>query len=267
MTVDDLSVQSRPGRPPPEPGDPAGRLADRRARRPLPVRPTLGEVFSSWPRLAHLDPVWMRRGLAAESISVVCVWWLHQAGPAPGSWFVIATSQLAGNALSRVVPAGAAAGATLQYRMPRRRAIDPPAAGSALTAVALMQLATPRRHPGLGLSSLSSGDPSARACSGGVDGARRIRLLVGVGAVLVLSDTVIINIGAVIQGRGTGSAAPPPADRGASPSGCGPSATSSSGRSGNAGRPRCWPRSGSGRSTTRAARRLAAVGARPEPGV
>ena len=51
------------------------------------------------------------------------------------NWFAISTSQLSGNALSQVVPAGAAAGATLQYRMLAASGIDTAAAGSALTAV------------------------------------------------------------------------------------------------------------------------------------
>ena len=45
----------------------------------------------------------------------MCVWWLIEVALRATQWFAIATSQLAGHALSRVMPAGAAAGAALQY--------------------------------------------------------------------------------------------------------------------------------------------------------
>ncbi|HEV2993804.1 MAG TPA: lysylphosphatidylglycerol synthase transmembrane domain-containing protein [Acidimicrobiia bacterium] len=162
--------------------------------------PTLGEVLSSWPRLAHIDPVWIAVAVLAESMSIVCVWWLIRLALRTGRWFVIATSQLAGNALSRVVPAGAAAGATLQYRMLSASGIDAPAAGSALTAVALIQLATLAAIPVVGLVLSLFGAPLNPGLQEAAwIGLGAFVLLVAVGAVLVLSDTAIIKIGSVIQ--------------------------------------------------------------------
>ena len=47
------------------------------------------------------------------------VWMLLRLATRTTQWFAIATSQLAANALSSILPAGAAAGATLQVRMLR----------------------------------------------------------------------------------------------------------------------------------------------------
>lgn len=163
--------------------------------------PSIGEVLSAWPRLAHLDPLWIGAALLAEVASFACVWWLLALALRSTNWFAISTSQLAANALSRVVPAGAAAGATLQYRMLAASGVDTAAAGSALTAVTLLQLATLSAIPVLGLILSLSGQP----INGGLREAAWIGLgffvvLMAVGAVLVTSDRAVTLVGRAIQG-------------------------------------------------------------------
>lgn len=162
--------------------------------------PSIGEVLSAWPRLAHLDPLWIGAALLAEVASFSCVWWLLSLALRSTNWFAISTSQLAANALSRVVPAGAAAGATLQYRMLAASGVDTAAAGSALTAVTLLQLATLSAIPVLGLILSLSGQP----INGGLREAAWIGMgffvaLMAVGAVLVTSDRVVSLLGRAIQ--------------------------------------------------------------------
>jgi uncharacterized protein (TIRG00374 family) len=162
--------------------------------------PTIGEVLSQWPRLAHLNLLWIAVAVGAEALSFACVWWLLAVALRATKWFAIATSQLAGNALSRVVPAGAAAGATLQYRMLAASGIDPAAAGSALTATTLLQLATLAAIPVVSLLLSLTGRP----VNHGLREAAWIGLglfvvLCAVGAVLLLSDRAIERIGAAIQ--------------------------------------------------------------------
>ena len=162
--------------------------------------PTLGEVLSSWPRLAHLNPGWIAVAVLAEAVSLVCVWWLIALALRAGHWFAIATSQLAGHALSRVVPAGAAAGAALQYRMLAASGIDAPAAGSALTAVTLLQLATLAAIPPLGLLLSLFGAPLSPGLQQAAwVGLGAFVLLIAIGAVLVTSDRAINRIGAGVQ--------------------------------------------------------------------
>ena len=54
---------------------------------------------------------------AAEIASFACAWALQRLALRTGKWFAIATAQIAGNAFSRIVPGGAAAGAAIQYRL------------------------------------------------------------------------------------------------------------------------------------------------------
>jgi hypothetical protein len=162
--------------------------------------PTLGEVFSAWPELAHLDPVWMLVAVGSETLSFVCVWWLLKQALRATGWFAVATSQLAGNALSCVMPGGAAPGAALQYRMLGASGIDAPAAASALTAATLLQLATLAAIPVLGLVVSFFGRPLAHDLKEAAwIGLGAFVVLVGIGTVLVLSDRVVGDIGAVVQ--------------------------------------------------------------------
>jgi uncharacterized protein (TIRG00374 family) len=162
--------------------------------------PSLGEVFSAWPQLAHLDPFWIGVAIVAEAASFACVWWLLSLALRSTAWFAIATSQLAANALSRVVPAGAAAGATLQYRMLGASGIDAAAAGSALTAVTLLQLATLSAIPVLSLLLSFLGQPLSRGLREAAwFGLGFFVVLIAVGAVLVTSDRAVSLLGRVIQ--------------------------------------------------------------------
>jgi uncharacterized protein (TIRG00374 family) len=162
--------------------------------------PSIGEVLSAWPRLAHLNPLWIGAAVLAEAASFACVWWLLSLALRSTNWFAISTSQLAANALSRVVPAGAAAGATLQYRMLAASGIDAAAAGSALTAVTLLQLATLSAIPVLSLILSLSGQPINRGLQEAAwIGLGFFVLLMAVGAVLVTSDRAVSTLGRVIQ--------------------------------------------------------------------
>ena len=158
--------------------------------------PTLGEVLSAWPRLAHLNLTWMIVAVGAEVASFVCVWWLLKQALRATGWFAVATSQLAGNALACVMPAGAAPG----DRMLGALGIDAPAAASALTAATLLQLATLASIPVLGLLVSLTGGPLAHGLQEAAwIGFGAFVVLIGVGAVLVLSDRVVGDIGAVVQ--------------------------------------------------------------------
>ena len=162
--------------------------------------PSIAEVLSAWPRLAHLNPLWIGVAVLAEAASFSCVWWLLSLALRSRNWFAISTSQLAGNALSQVVPAGAAAGATLQYRMLAASGIDTAAAGSALTAVAVLQLATLSAIPVLSLVLSLTGQPINRGLQQAAwIGLGFFVLLMAVGAVLVTSDRAVSALGRAIQ--------------------------------------------------------------------
>jgi hypothetical protein len=162
--------------------------------------PTLGQLFADWPRLRDLEPLWVSVAVLFETVSFACVWWLFAIALQSNKWFAIATSQLTGNALSRVVPAGAAAGVATQYRMLATSGVDAAAAGSALTASTLLQLATLAALPALGLVFTLGGQPiddSLRATAW--VGLVAFVVLVGSCMLLAVSDRAVRVVGATVQ--------------------------------------------------------------------
>src|ERR1700746_4037713 len=81
------------------------------------VFPAITEVFASWPRLSTLDPAWLALAIAAEIVHFWCTFALQRLALRTGEWFPVITSTLAGNAITLIVPGGAAVGAAVQFRM------------------------------------------------------------------------------------------------------------------------------------------------------
>jgi hypothetical protein len=162
--------------------------------------PTLGALFDDWPRLRDLEPIWVVGAVVFEAGSFACVWVLFAIALDDRGWFTISTSQLAGNALSRVVPAGAAAGVTLQYRMLATGGINAAAAGSALTATTFLQLATLAALPAVGLLFTLGGQPIADSLRATAwVGLLAFVVLVGGCWILAVSDRAIRLVGRALQ--------------------------------------------------------------------
>ena len=81
------------------------------------VFPAITEVFASWPRLSTLDPRWFALAVGAEVAHFICTFALQRLALRTKAWFPVITSQLAGNAISLIMPGGAAVGAAVQFRM------------------------------------------------------------------------------------------------------------------------------------------------------
>jgi uncharacterized protein (TIRG00374 family) len=81
------------------------------------VFPAITEVLASWPRLSTLDPRWFALAIAAEIAHFTCTFALQRLALRTKAWFPVITSQLAGNAITLIMPGGAAVGAALQFRM------------------------------------------------------------------------------------------------------------------------------------------------------
>jgi hypothetical protein len=106
------------------------------------VWPNLAKVFSAGPRLATVSPLWGLPLVAAEAASFACMWALLRLALDVKPWFPVATAQLAGNAFSRIVPGGAAAGGAMQFDMLNTAGIAPARAATSVTAVSLISTAT-----------------------------------------------------------------------------------------------------------------------------
>lgn len=102
------------------------------------LAPTLLAVFSEAPRLRDVNPLWFVAMLLAECVSFVSVWWLTRIAVPGTTWFVTGTSQLVANAVSRIVPGGAAFGTAMGWRMLSASGVDRGQAGAAIAATSFI---------------------------------------------------------------------------------------------------------------------------------
>ncbi len=68
------------------------------------VFPAITEVLASWPRLSTLDPRWFAVAIGAEIAHFVCTFALQRLALRTKAWFTVVTSQLAGNAITLIMP-------------------------------------------------------------------------------------------------------------------------------------------------------------------
>jgi uncharacterized protein (TIRG00374 family) len=123
------------------------------------VFPSLTEVFASWPKLTDLDPIWFTLAVALQVAHFVCTIGLQRIALRTKAWYSVATSQLAGNAISLVVPGGAAVGAATQFRMLAASGNDPATAVGGLTAFSLLGIAGLLALPVFVLPAILAGTP------------------------------------------------------------------------------------------------------------
>ncbi len=160
------------------------------------VTPSVLEVFGSWPRVSSVAPAWLVVIVACEGLSFASAIALQRIALRTKAWFPVATSQLSGNAMSQIVPGGAAAGATLQLRLLGQSGIDTATAVSGFTAFTLLQTASVLFLPVLTLPTILAGasiDPGlANTAFLGIGG---FVVVATIGAVLLTTDPLLIAIG------------------------------------------------------------------------
>ncbi|MCJ7797090.1 MAG: YbhN family protein [Thermoleophilia bacterium] len=127
------------------------------------VWPALLQVFSSWPTLRELDPIWFLVMPLFEVLSLACLWALLRLALHRRGWFLSVTTQLASSAVSRVVPGGAATGGALQYRMLAKGGVDGPRIATSLAAVTVLTTTTLLALPVLSLPAILGGLPVDRS--------------------------------------------------------------------------------------------------------
>ena len=100
------------------------------------VAPSVLDVLASWRDIRRFSPAWLAVMAVTQLAALACLWALQRLAVHARGWYSVITSQLAGNALSKVAPGGGAVGAALQYKMlveggvpgGRRRPGSPPSA-------------------------------------------------------------------------------------------------------------------------------------------
>jgi uncharacterized protein (TIRG00374 family) len=121
--------------------------------------PSLLAVFGSWHSLSHLDWLFAALVLVCESLAVVSVWTLDRIALHTKAWFPVATAQLTGNAVGRMLPGGGATSAAFTAGMLRRTGVDTGEAVAAFGASSLLQLGTTFALPVLALPAMLGGVP------------------------------------------------------------------------------------------------------------
>lgn len=164
------------------------------------LMPSLLESFTSWRDLFELEPLWLVGALGFETVSFVAVWELQRIALGTRSWFAVGTSQLAGNALGRIVPGGMAASGALQYRMLARAGIPQGRVASALAATSALVFATLLALPLLALPAIVGGTPVDESLEQSVWlGAVVFVLMLAAGVVAFAFDRPLELVGQAIE--------------------------------------------------------------------
>ena len=164
------------------------------------VAPSVVEVFGSWPRVSSVAPAWLVAIVVCEVLSFGSTIALQRIALRTKAWFSVATSQLSGNAMTQVVPGGAAAGATLQLRMLAQSGEDTSTAIAGFTAFSLLQTASILFLPVLTLPTILLGAGVDRGLAQtaflGIAG---FFVVAGFGALLLTTDPLLRAIGRAAQ--------------------------------------------------------------------
>jgi uncharacterized protein (TIRG00374 family) len=119
--------------------------------------PSLLAVFGSWRSLGGLTWYWAALALACEAGSFVLLWELDRIALRVKNWFVVASSQLAGNAVGKIVPGGGATATAFSVALLRRAGVDAGNAAVALAASTSLQVGTALALPVLALPAIVGG--------------------------------------------------------------------------------------------------------------
>jgi len=165
------------------------------------VWPSLAAVFSSGPQLKTVNPLWGIPIVLAEVASFTCMWALLRLALDVKPWFPVATAQLAGNAFSRIVPGGAAAGGAMQFDMLRQAGIGATWAATSVTTVSLISTATLLGLPVISIAVILVTGASVEHNLFRVGSIAVVVCLAAMagGAVLLFADRPLLWLGGLIQ--------------------------------------------------------------------
>ena len=162
--------------------------------------PSLTEVFSSFPKLTELDAIWFVFAVLLQVAHFTCTIALQRIALRTKAWFSVATSQLAGNAISLIVPGGAAFGAATQFRMLAASGNDAPTAVAGLTAFSLLGIGGLLALPIFVLPAILAGTPIESGLEhAALLGMVAFVLFAGFGAIVLAMDGPLRWAGRVFQ--------------------------------------------------------------------
>jgi uncharacterized protein (TIRG00374 family) len=162
--------------------------------------PSLLAVLASWKSLEHLDWTFAFLVVACVVASVACTWDLDRVALETRAWFPVATAQLAGSAVGRILPGGAATATAFSVSLLRRAGVRTDRAAVGLSAATLLQLAARLALPVLALPAIIGGAPISHSLTTAAYlGLTALVLLVAAAAAAFTSDVPLRCAGRALQ--------------------------------------------------------------------
>ena len=161
--------------------------------------PSIVEVFGSWRQITRFSIPWLALMAGLQLASFACLWALQHVALRARHWRPVITSQLAGNALSKIAPGGGALGAALQYRILVQAGLPTGSTVAALTAANLLVFAVVLALPVLAIPALFRGSVDRTLLETAIAGIVVFAVMCGIGAVLLTTDGPLRWIGRTAQ--------------------------------------------------------------------
>ena len=164
------------------------------------VFPAITEVLASWPRLSTLNPWWLFAAIGAEIAHFACTFALQRLALRTKAWFPVITSQLAGNAITLIMPGGAAVGAAVQFRMLAISGMDTSSTVGGLAAFSLLGVGGLLALPLFALPVILIGTPVSRGLEhAALLGAAGFVAFAALGGVVLAYDAPLRWTGRAVQ--------------------------------------------------------------------
>jgi putative heme transporter len=163
------------------------------------VAPSVLDVLASWRDIKRFSPAWLAVMFATQLAALACLWALQRLAIHARAWHAVITSQLAGNALSKIAPGGGAVGAALQYKMLVEGGIPGPAAASGLTAANVLTFAAVLALPIFAVPAIIRGGVDRSLVEATIVGAVVFVAMFALGAACVAFDAPLRWIGRMVQ--------------------------------------------------------------------
>jgi uncharacterized protein (TIRG00374 family) len=162
------------------------------------LAPAVLEVFGAWDDLDDFEPLWWIAVVGTQALATLSFCLVQRVALPGSSWFAVITSNLAGGALGRVIPGGAATAAAVQFRMLSQSGLDRARIATGVTAASILIVAALAALPILTVPFVLTGlkVPETLAQAALLGGAV-FAVLFGAGALLMGSDRAIGFVGRI----------------------------------------------------------------------